>query len=115
MTIRSEGQFNTVVYEEQDIYRGQERRDVILMNQADIDAMGLTENDPVTVSSEIAEMHRVLVRAFDIRAGNAAMYFPEANVLVPRSADPAARTPAFKNIQVRITRELRLPVVHSGG
>jgi len=97
MTIRSEGQFNTVVYEEQDIYRGQERRDVILMNQADIDAMGLTENDPVTVSSEIAEMHRVLVRAFDIRAGNAAMYFPEANVLVPRSADPAARTPAFKN------------------
>src|SRR5581483_1133298 len=32
MTIRSEGQFNTVVYEEEDIYRGQERRDVILMN-----------------------------------------------------------------------------------
>ena len=27
MTIRSEGQFNTVVYEEQDIYRGQERRE----------------------------------------------------------------------------------------
>ena len=32
MTVRSEGQFNTVVYEEEDIYRGQERRDVILMN-----------------------------------------------------------------------------------
>src|SRR5262249_41215865 len=29
MTVRSEGQFNTVVYEEEDIYRGQERRDVI--------------------------------------------------------------------------------------
>ena len=28
MTVRSEGQFNTVVYEQQDIYRGQERRDV---------------------------------------------------------------------------------------
>ena len=36
MTVRSEGQFNTVVYEEEDIYRGQERRDVILMNPADI-------------------------------------------------------------------------------
>jgi molybdopterin-dependent oxidoreductase alpha subunit len=112
MTIRSEGQFNTVVYEEQDIYRGQNRRDVILMNPTDINAMGLTENDPVTVSSEIAEMHRVLVRAFDIRAGNAAMYFPEANILVPRRADPVARTPAFKNVQIRIKRELPLPVVH---
>jgi hypothetical protein len=28
MTIRSEGQFNTVVYEDEDLYRGQERRDV---------------------------------------------------------------------------------------
>ncbi len=28
MTIRSEGQFNTVVYEEEDIYRAQDRRDV---------------------------------------------------------------------------------------
>ncbi len=33
MTVRSEGQFNTVVYEEEDIYRGQDRRDVILMNR----------------------------------------------------------------------------------
>ncbi|MCY2967046.1 MAG: FdhF/YdeP family oxidoreductase, partial [Planctomycetota bacterium] len=36
MTIRSEGQFNTVVYEDDDLYRGQERRDIILMNTADI-------------------------------------------------------------------------------
>ena len=41
MTVRSEGQFNTVVYEEEDIYRGQERRDVILMNPADIERLGL--------------------------------------------------------------------------
>jgi hypothetical protein len=30
-----------VVYEEEDIYRGQERRDVILMNQIDIDRNGI--------------------------------------------------------------------------
>ncbi|MFM8218535.1 MAG: molybdopterin dinucleotide binding domain-containing protein, partial [Planctomycetaceae bacterium] len=41
MTIRSEGQFNTVVYEEHDLYRGQERRDVILMNAADVARLGL--------------------------------------------------------------------------
>ena len=28
MTIRSEGQFNTVVYEDEDLYRGNVRRDV---------------------------------------------------------------------------------------
>ncbi len=40
MTVRSEGQFNTVVYEEEDIYRGQERRDVILMNPTTSSAWG---------------------------------------------------------------------------
>ena len=29
MTLRSEGQFNTVVYEDEDVYRGNERRDVV--------------------------------------------------------------------------------------
>ena len=39
MTVRSEGQFNTVVYEDEDIYRGQDRRDVILINPDDIAAL----------------------------------------------------------------------------
>ena len=34
MTLRSEGQFNTVVYEEEDLYRGNERRDVVMMAPA---------------------------------------------------------------------------------
>lgn len=32
MTLRSEGQFSTVVYEDEDLYRGNERRDVGMMN-----------------------------------------------------------------------------------
>ena len=43
MTVRSEGQFNTVVYEEEDIYRGQERRDVIMIHPSDMERMGLDE------------------------------------------------------------------------
>ena len=39
----------------------------------------------------------ILVRKFDIRAGNALMYYPEANVLVPRTIDPDSKTPAFKS------------------
>jgi hypothetical protein len=35
MPLRSERQFNTVVYENEDIYRGNERRDVVMMNEAD--------------------------------------------------------------------------------
>jgi molybdopterin-dependent oxidoreductase alpha subunit len=102
MTIRSEGQFNTVVYEEEDLYRGQERRDIILMNPDDIKARGLQENQPVTVRSATGVMENILVRPFDIRAGNAAMYFPEANVLVPSGVDPFSRTPAFKCFAITV-------------
>ena len=108
MTIRSEGQFNTVVYEEEDIYRGQERRDVILMNQADIDRLGLQIDQRVTITSDAGAMPNILVRAFDIKAGNAAMYFPEANVLVPQTTDPASKTPAFKAVLVRVMAPARV-------
>ena len=103
MTIRSEGQFNTVVYEDDDLYRGQDRRNVILMNESDITAIGLQVDQPVTVRSETGAMAGILVRSFPIHAGNAAMYCPEANVLVPRHADPESRTPAFKSVQITLT------------
>ena len=110
MTIRSEGQFNTVVYEEEDIYRGQTRRDVILMNPADIGALGLRPGDRVTVTSEAGEMPGIEVRAIEIRRGNAAMYYPEANVLVPQRIDPESRTPAFKSVAVRVSKTVSLRV-----
>jgi molybdopterin-dependent oxidoreductase alpha subunit len=102
MTVRSEGQFNTVVYEDADIYRGQERRDVILMNRDDIAGRGLTADQPVRVRSAVGVMQGILVRPFDIRAGNALMYFPEANVLVSTETDPASRTPAFKSTWITV-------------
>lgn len=113
MTIRSEGQFNTVVYEEEDVYRGQERRDVILMNRDDIEARGLRENDRVTVRSAAGELPNILVRSFDVRAGNCAMYYPESNVLIEWRADEGSKTPAFKNVPVTVTRESSLPVVQA--
>jgi len=114
MTIRSEGQFNTVVYEDDDLYRGQDRRNVILMHEADIQALGLRINQPVTVRSETGAMPGILVRSFPIRAGNAAMYCPEANVLVPRHADPESRTPAFKAVPVTLAPELPGHLVQIG-
>lgn len=107
MTVRSEGQFNTVVYEEEDIYRGQERRDVILLNKADIDRLGLHVNQRVTVQSSVGAMPHILVREFDIRAGNALMYYPEANVLVPAITDPLSKTPAFKAVLITLEVEIQ--------
>lgn len=105
MTLRSEGQFNTVVYEEEDVYRGQERRDVILMNRADRVDLGLQVDQRVSVRSSAGAMHRLLVRDADIHPGNVAMYYPEANILVPRLTDPQSGTPSFKNIPVTIVPE----------
>lgn len=106
MTVRSEGQFNTVVYEDYDLYRGQDRRDVILLHPDDIARLGLQAEQRVTVRSETGQMPNIIVRNFpEIRAGNALMYYPEANVLVPRSVDPLSKTPAFKNVLVTVAAE----------
>jgi len=109
MTVRSEGQFNTVVYEEEDIYRGQDRRNVILLHADDIARLGLKIDQKVTVRSAAGSLSGILVRAFDIRAGNALMYYPEANVLVPRTLDPRSKTPAFKNVLVTVEPDLPAP------
>jgi molybdopterin-dependent oxidoreductase alpha subunit len=104
-TLRSEGQFNSVVYDEEDLYRGQEHRQVILMNPDDIRSMGLEVNQPVRIQSSAGEMRYIRVRPFDIRQGNAAMYYPEANILVPHAVDPLSKTPAFKSIAITVQPE----------
>lgn len=105
MTIRSEGQFNTVVYDEEDLYRHQTRRDIVLMNPDDIAARGWEEDQPVKVSSTTGEMRYLKVRAFDVRAGNCLMYCPEANILVSKDVDPKSKTPSFKLTMVNIEAE----------
>jgi molybdopterin-dependent oxidoreductase alpha subunit len=103
MTIRSEGQFNTVVYEEEDLYRGNTRRDVVMMSADDVTRLGLQEGDTVTVRSDTGVME-VVVSIVNIRSGNVAMYYPEANVLVDRRLDPESLTPAFKSVVVNIAK-----------
>jgi len=102
MTVRSEGQFNTVVYEDDDRYRGQKRRDIILLHPDDIARLGLHENQRVTIRSSTGTMPNILIRPFQIRPGNAVMYYPEANILIPRTVDPESGTPAFKNVLIDI-------------
>ncbi|QDT37249.1 FdhF/YdeP family oxidoreductase [Stratiformator vulcanicus] len=103
MTVRSEGQFNTVVYENTDLYRGIDRRDVVLIHPDDFEPLGLTPNERVKVKSSNGELFPIEARPFDsIRPGACLMYYPEANVLVPRRSDPRSKTPAFKAIEVTL-------------
>jgi anaerobic selenocysteine-containing dehydrogenase len=105
MTVRSEGQFNTVVYEDYDLYRGQDRRDVILMHPDDMQRLQVEPDCRVIVSTSTGRMENILVRSYpEIRPGNAMMYYPEANELVPRSLDPQSRTPAFNGVVVTVEK-----------
>ncbi len=100
-TLRSEGQFNTVVFEDEDLYRGTDRRDVVMMSAADAARLGVGEGDRVTVETETGALG-VVVALVDLPPGNLAMYYPEANVLVPRRVDPESGTPAFKSVVARL-------------
>jgi molybdopterin-dependent oxidoreductase alpha subunit len=103
MTLRSEGQFNTVVYDEEDLYRGNASRDVLMISETDASALGVGDGDRVLVESATgSSLLRVAI--IDIRPGNVAAYYPEANVLVDRRVDPRSKTPAFKNVDVRVRR-----------
>ena len=103
MTIRSEGQFNTVVYEDEDVYRGIDRRDVILLHPDDLARLRLSDGALVTIHGPAGSMPNIRATAFPaLKPGNAAMYYPECNVLVSRALDPQSKTPAFKCVVVRI-------------
>ncbi|MFT5082825.1 MAG: molybdopterin-dependent oxidoreductase alpha subunit [Lentisphaeria bacterium] len=101
-TVRSEGQFNSIIYHEQDSYRGQTRRDVVLINPDDMTHMNLKENMVVDLVSATGCLSGVSVKPFDVRRGNIITYYPEANVLVPKAIDGASKTPAFKSIPIKI-------------
>ena len=63
MTVRSEGQFNTVVYEDDDIYRGQDRRDVILLHPDDIARLGFDRRPAGHRPQRAGSMPNILVPA----------------------------------------------------
>ncbi|HEY9009615.1 MAG TPA: FdhF/YdeP family oxidoreductase [Devosia sp.] len=100
-TVRSEGQFNTIIYEERDTYRHGAGRDAIFLNRDDMATLGLTEGEAVTLASDTGR-YEGRATSFDLPRGSALAYFPEANVLVGTAVDPRSKTPAFKSVPVRV-------------
>lgn len=105
-TVRSEGQFNTIIYEEHDSYRMKAGRDAVFLNRDDMAAFGLAEGQHFTLASETGRLTG-RATAFDLPRGSVMAYYPEANVLCGLASDPRSKTPAFKSVPVWIERETR--------
>ena len=101
----SEGQFNTIIYNDNDVYRSQTSRKIVLMNPVDMQREGFVEGDLVSLLNDTGKMAGLQVKPFAIRQGNLMTYFPEANVLIPLTSDPRSLTPAFKAVHVKIEAE----------
>ena len=108
-TMRSHDQFNTTIYSLNDRYRGiKNGRDVIFVNPDDLSELNLKDGQRVDIFSEWKdEPDRVLrgyrIVSYPTAKGCAAVYYPEANVLVPlSSAALESNTPVSKAVIVRL-------------
>ena len=113
MTIRSHDQFNTTVYALDDRYRGiYGARRVVFMHPDDMKERALEEGQGVDVVShfrgETREVRGFSCVPYDIPRRCVAMYFPEANPLVPLEhyADES-KTPASKSVIVTVRASAR--------
>jgi molybdopterin-dependent oxidoreductase alpha subunit len=95
-TVRSEGQFNTIIYEQTDSYRGGADRWTVMLSPEDIAEHGLIEGGTATLCAAAGKMKDVTIKAFDLAKGSVMAYYPEANILIGTEVDQRSRTPSFK-------------------
>ncbi|GAB2940756.1 FdhF/YdeP family oxidoreductase [Hymenobacter coalescens] len=107
-SLRSHDQFNTIIYDYNDRYRGVygERR-VIFLNPEDMQARGIRERQLVNITSYFEGQQRYAERfiavPYDVPRGNCAAYFPEMNVLVPvASVADVSNQPTSKWVVVTV-------------
>ncbi|MET7391921.1 FdhF/YdeP family oxidoreductase [Dactylosporangium sp. NPDC005572] len=118
-TLRSHDQFNTTIYGLSDRYRGIEGgRNVVMVNRADVERLGLRAGDLVDVVAHWAgddverRVRGFRVVEYDTPVGTAAAYYPETNPLVPLgSVAERSNTPTSKSVAVRLEPHLGGPVV----
>jgi len=106
-TIRSDGQFNTTIYHEDDRFRGvYGSRMVLFMSRPDMARFGLEQGDSValrTPSDDGIErrVEGLAVVPYDVPEGCIAGYYPELNPLIPLwHHAKESKVPAAKAIDV---------------
>ncbi|MEH3021430.1 MAG: FdhF/YdeP family oxidoreductase [Pseudomonas oryzihabitans] len=110
-TMRSHDQYNTTVYSLDDRYRGVKgQRDVVFVNQADLDRLGVAAGEKVDLVALWDDGIERRVRGFtalpfDIPVGQAAGYYPETNPLVPlESYGEGSFTPTSKFVAIKVEK-----------
>lgn len=108
-SLRSHDQYNTTIYSLNDRYRGVSgQREVLFVNQKDIDRLGFEAAQKVDLVSLWDDDVERRVKGFtllpyDIPEGQAAAYYPEINPLVPLdSYGVDSFTPASKFIPIKL-------------
>ncbi|MES2403814.1 MAG: FdhF/YdeP family oxidoreductase [Pseudomonadota bacterium] len=109
VTLRSNGQFNTTVYSNDDRFRGvHDTRMIVFMNPTDIEQFKLRDGQEITLVSDAGDdVHREVrglrVVSYDIPQGCIGGYYPECNALIPFwHHAQESKTPAAKSVPVRI-------------
>jgi molybdopterin-dependent oxidoreductase alpha subunit len=108
-TVRSDSQFNTTVYNEDDRFRGiYGGRKVLLMHPADITRLGFAEGalvdaHGVTDDGLARQVGGLKLVGYDVPPGCIAGYYPECNPLLPLEHHALeSMVPAAKSIAVRL-------------
>jgi molybdopterin-dependent oxidoreductase alpha subunit len=112
MTTRGDSQFNTTVYAMDDRFRGVfGTRHVLLMNEQDMNRLGLKAGSFVTAETVFDDgfdrrVHGLRVQPHDIPGGCVAGYYPELNPLIPLSHHAKnSKVPAAKSVPIRLVPE----------
>ncbi len=107
-TLRSHDQFNTTIYGNNDRYRGiANGRRILMANPEDLAARGIRAGERVDITSfwegETRTGKNFTAIPYEMPRGCAAAYFPEANILVPATAQADdSGTPMSKSIEIEI-------------
>ena len=98
-------QFNSMVFGQRDTLTGAER-DAVVLAPGELERLGLREGDAVLVRSETGQLTGRAV-AGPVEPGTVMMFWPEANVLVPRGVvDEACGIPAYRDAEVEVSRAM---------
>jgi anaerobic selenocysteine-containing dehydrogenase len=79
-------------------------RNCILINRIDVEKIGLTAHDLVTVQGDAGKLENVEIIYGAVREGAALMFYPEVNVIFKARTEPRSGTPAYKRVPVVVYR-----------
>ncbi|MEX0632248.1 hypothetical protein M8494_10195 [Serratia ureilytica] len=110
ITLRSRDQFNTPPSMPWMIATaGFGRRDVLFMNDSDLQRLGLEHGDVVDTGNGAARLYSqrlegITVIAYNISSGSVGAYYPRPTCWVPlHYIDEESGTPSYKSVPVRVT------------